>query len=60
MVSKSRKINFYLNFFLTHFISGFVHCDPHPGNILVRAVNSKPQIVLLDHGQYRELSEDFR
>ena len=58
---------------------GFVHCDAHPGNILVRR---KPQpqkknehvhypqtpallspddyqIVLLDHGLYRHLDQEF-
>lgn len=40
---------------------GFVHCDAHPGNILVR---KKPkardyQIVLLDHGLYRSLDKQF-
>ncbi|KAI5476275.1 hypothetical protein MNV49_007912 [Pseudohyphozyma bogoriensis] len=42
---------------------GFVHCDPHPGNILVRPhpENPKrPQIVLIDHGLYIELAEQFR
>lgn len=36
------------------FVNGFVHCDPHPGNILVR-INKKTkqeEIVLLDHGLY--------
>jgi len=37
------------------FVHGFVHCDAHPGNIMVRP-NPKdpknPQIVLLDHGFY--------
>eukprot|EP01083_Nonionella_stella_P270639 916602_1 len=43
--------------------SGFIHCDPHPGNILVREhpdFPGQPQLVLLDHGMYREVSEDFR
>ncbi|KAG1734597.1 ABC1 family-domain-containing protein [Suillus lakei] len=41
---------------------GFVHCDPHPGNIIIRArpgssssskpVLCDPQLVLLDHGLY--------
>ena len=34
------------------FIQGYVHCDPHPGNILVRATDDGPEIVLLDHGLY--------
>jgi aarF domain-containing kinase len=41
---------------------GFVHCDPHPGNILVRKRNgtNHPELVLLDHGLYREITDDFR
>ncbi|KAF9005222.1 ABC1 family-domain-containing protein [Cyathus striatus] len=42
---------------------GWVHCDPHPGNVLVRPspVNpSKPQLVLLDHGLYVRVPNDFR
>ena len=42
---------------------GFVHCDPHEANLLVRSHpfrKGKPQVVLLDHGLYRELQEDFR
>lgn len=34
------------------FVQGYVHCDPHPGNILVSKVEGKPQIILLDHGLY--------
>ncbi|KAJ4857171.1 ABC1 family domain-containing protein [Trichoderma breve] len=40
---------------------GFVHCDPHPGNMFVRRVPSgKPQIVLIDHGLYVSLSDKLR
>lgn len=40
---------------------GFVHCDPHPGNIFVRRMPSgKPEIVLLDHGLYITLSDRLR
>ncbi|RFU77505.1 abc1 domain-containing [Trichoderma arundinaceum] len=40
---------------------GFVHCDPHPGNMFVRRLSSgKPQIVLIDHGLYVSLSDDLR
>jgi aarF domain-containing kinase len=46
------------------FLSGFVHCDPHPANVLIRprqgAGSHKPQLVLVDHGLYRELDPDFR
>ncbi|GAA5840258.1 hypothetical protein JCM9279_002327 [Rhodotorula babjevae] len=42
---------------------GWVHSDPHPGNILVRGNPkhpSRPQVVLIDHGLYVEMSEEFR
>jgi aarF domain-containing kinase len=50
------------------FLSGFVHCDPHPANVLIRTrpgtgsgrSSSRPQIVLVDHGLYRELDPEFR
>lgn len=35
------------------FISGFVHSDPHPGNILVRKnARGDNEVILLDHGLY--------
>ena len=45
------------------FLHGFVHCDPHAGNMLVSrrsATDSRPRLILLDHGLYRELSDEFR
>ncbi|XP_049936186.1 uncharacterized protein LOC116262232 isoform X2 [Nymphaea colorata] len=43
------------------FVHGFVHGDPHPGNILVSPEGSEGfTIVLLDHGIYRELDDRFR
>ncbi|XP_060243915.1 aarF domain-containing protein kinase 1 isoform X4 [Meriones unguiculatus] len=44
------------------FVNGFVHCDPHPGNVLVRKRpdTGKAEIVLLDHGLYQVLTEEFR
>ncbi|CEG78732.1 Putative Atypical/ABC1/ABC1-B protein kinase [Rhizopus microsporus] len=48
------------------FIDGFVHCDPHPGNIFIRPAKrtrSHPynfDVVLLDHGLYRTLTDQLR
>ncbi|XP_048803699.1 aarF domain-containing protein kinase 1 isoform X1 [Lagopus muta] len=44
------------------FVNGFVHCDPHPGNVLVKKCpdSGKAYIILLDHGLYQVLSESFR
>jgi len=44
------------------FESGFVHCDPHPGNLLVQKSEVSPyfKLVLLDHGLYIEEPHDFR
>ncbi|XP_042221885.1 aarF domain-containing protein kinase 1-like isoform X2 [Homarus americanus] len=36
------------------FVNGYVHCDPHPGNVLVKKVNNEAQIILLDHGLYTQ------
>lgn len=47
----------------------FVHCDPHAGNVLVRpreertwwgGRRKRAQLVLLDHGLYREFGDDLR
>jgi len=44
------------------FGDGYVHCDPHPGNVLVQKspTSGQTQIVLLDHGLYTQLSNQFR
>ncbi|XP_065577696.1 aarF domain-containing kinase 1-like isoform X2 [Artemia franciscana] len=43
------------------FVQGYVHCDPHPGNVLVQpAGNGNARIVLLDHGLYLTLGDRFR
>ncbi|XP_031629897.1 aarF domain-containing kinase-like [Contarinia nasturtii] len=43
------------------FINGFVHSDPHPGNILVRKTSKGDnEIILLDHGLYANLTDEFR
>ncbi|KAK7086635.1 putative aarF domain-containing protein kinase 1 [Halocaridina rubra] len=42
------------------FVNGYVHCDPHPGNVLVKKVNNNAHIILLDHGLYTTLTNEFR
>eukprot|EP00435_Cladocopium_sp_Y103_P023410 s881_g5.t1 len=44
------------------FSSGFVHCDPHPGNLLVERgrTAAETRLVILDHGLYCNLSKDRR
>ena len=42
---------------------GFVHADPHPGNLFVRKTGKGPrdvELVILDHGIYTELPRDTR
>lgn len=45
---------------------GSVHCDPHPGNIIVRKkagsmlTGDRQQVVLIDHGLYVHTSDKFR
>ncbi len=45
-------------------MNGFLHSDPHSANAFVRPVivrgREVPQLVLLDHGLYRELDQSFR
>lgn len=44
------------------FVYGFLHSDPHPGNLKIRK-NSQigpVQVILLDHGQYRRLNSVFK
>ncbi|XP_045417150.1 uncharacterized aarF domain-containing protein kinase 5 isoform X6 [Lemur catta] len=43
------------------FYTGFIHADPHPGNVLVRkGPDGKAELVLLDHGLYQFLDEKDR
>ncbi|KIK55680.1 hypothetical protein GYMLUDRAFT_47642 [Collybiopsis luxurians FD-317 M1] len=42
---------------------GFVHADPHPGNFILRPNPQNPtipQLVLLDHGLYVRVDDEFR
>ena len=43
------------------FLWGWVHCDPHPGNIFIRRLPSgRSELVLIDHGLYIRMSDQFR
>lgn len=43
------------------FVHGFLHGDPHPGNILVSPEGPRGfSLILLDHGICRQLDEAFR
>ncbi|TPX50184.1 hypothetical protein SeLEV6574_g01020 [Synchytrium endobioticum] len=44
------------------FVLGFVHCDPHQGNLMIRRnpITKKQELVLLDHGLYIHEEESFR
>ncbi|XP_075529567.1 aarF domain containing kinase 5 isoform X2 [Dermacentor variabilis] len=43
------------------FHTGFVHADPHPGNVFVeKGKDGKARIVLLDHGLYECISKENR
>lgn len=45
---------------------GHVHCDPHPGNVIIRKKKArlfgkpKEQVVLIDHGLYVSTTPKFR
>jgi len=39
---------------------GFIHSDPHPGNLLLRKQDDLTQLVLLDHGLYKVFPEKLR
>ena len=62
--SAKKCTNMLVNIFAKMiFLHGHVHCDAHPGNILVRPNPDnpeRPQIVLLDHGFYGTTSQAFR
>eukprot|EP00755_Sulcionema_specki_P028511 Sspe_Gene.90059::Locus_61692_Transcript_2_2_Confidence_0.800_Length_1275::g.90059::m.90059/K08869/ADCK, ABC1; aarF domain-containing kinase len=49
-------------FYYMIFAKGAVHGDPHPGNLLVRKSqeDNDLEVVLLDHGLYRFLDDEFR
>ena len=36
------------------YVKGLIHCDPHPGNILIKKKDdgSGQEVILLDHGLY--------
>lgn len=62
-----RKLSSLISDTFTHMIfeKGFVHSDPHPGNLFVRSKKMPDgsediELVILDHGIYTELPHDTR
>ena len=49
-------VNVFLQMIVTH---GYVHCDPHPGNLGV-SPDDEETLVLYDYGNVIELSPEFR
>ena len=42
------------------FHTGFVHADPHPGNLFIRKKGRAAEIVILDHGLYGTIPSSIR
>jgi len=42
------------------FVFGYVHCDPHAANLLVRNKDGQAELVLLDHGLYQTIDNSLR
>lgn len=54
-------MNQYITVFARQiFEYGFVHSDPHPGNLLARKFNGRQQLVILDHGLYVTFPNKFK
>jgi len=49
----------YEAFSVQIFDHGFVHADPHPGNLMIRKHAGNIQMVLLDHGLYSDIPKQF-
>ena len=41
-------------------VDGFWHSDPHPGNVFVREIDGKAELVLLDFGMVARISHEFQ
>ncbi|KAL5272199.1 hypothetical protein ACHWQZ_G000429 [Mnemiopsis leidyi] len=60
-INKSEVLSYLSKIFSQMiFVRGYIHCDPHPGNVLVQKCDGKTLLVLLDHGLYQSLTDDFR
>ncbi|XP_066931298.1 aarF domain-containing protein kinase 1-like [Clytia hemisphaerica] len=43
------------------YVKGLIHCDPHPGNILIRKnKDGRQEVILLDHGLYLTMKDEVR
>jgi predicted unusual protein kinase regulating ubiquinone biosynthesis (AarF/ABC1/UbiB family) len=41
-------------------VDGFWHSDPHPGNVFIREIEGKPELVLLDFGMVAHITHEFQ
>lgn len=59
--SASWTLDIMIRFFSKQIFEwGCVHCDPHPGNIMLRKHEGKDQVVIIDHGLYVYETPEFR
>ena len=42
------------------YVEGFVHADPHQGNLFVRKYKGYNQLIIFDHGLYKQLDQDTK
>lgn len=60
-IMPKQVMTLFVDFFAFQmFQKGFLHCDPHPGNILVREQNGQGQLCILDHGLYVDIPDELR
>ena len=57
-----KKLSSVISHAFIHMIyeQGFVHSDPHPGNMFARKKGNDLELVILDHGIYTELPKETR
>ncbi|KAH9824856.1 ABC1 family-domain-containing protein [Melampsora americana] len=60
-IDKKNVMDLAMNMFSSMvFKFGWLHCDLHPGNVLVIKKDEKMKLALIDHGLYIQLPDKFR